>query len=218
MKKTRSLELLCYELSCFDFDWDAIANDIVPRYYKDTIQKKVFLKDLSETSIDHFLIALKNAWKKPSITLNPMPDNAVNCHYYFQYKKDKRLVARNISNNHPHAEYDNLIMLGPNPVVFEIKMGIYKANNTSPSIYSVLDKNKVQQKIMPIRNYYKKEPGYVMITPKSTWYPKYLEPDDHILDFEANGGIFTPYPIERKEFRRLGEAIAKKYRIELIGE
>jgi len=221
MQKTPELEELCKQMQTFPMWWpegmNRLKND--PRFKPQKVHSYEHLQGaLGEIWLDMFLEEMAYLYPGFNIQPDPIQDQAsivyaTGNRITFEYLISGKLGV--FSSIHPlwkfehgergkvlkilpNEEYDRIILLNDLPVVFEMKTG---ENRKHKEISMALTHRIYFNKLAPVRQYFRKDAGYVVVIPKDLFNHYMNRPPEPCASFQSDGGIVAPFSYEREQFQ-----------------
>src|SRR3989338_2140603 len=182
-------------------DWIGISERLRNSNLEPPLERGVFGGLVGELS---FRICLETIAKKYQgrIVLDPIGGGSSSENYSFNFK-DGKLVVHHKGNGHRVTEVDELILADNLPVLCEVKTGSYKngagkkKDESSKGTINALRLERINYVTEPLREYFRRECGYIVILPKDQVNPMSIIQKEFI---ERNGFMAT-LNFSRREYK-----------------
>ena len=127
------------------------------------------------------------------LIINPIPNGVEVSPYKYDYYGQNLTVHNHNHRSYPVQEFDVICLVDDLPVVFEIKLGMYKSNGVKTAntrVSGLMRDSSVKQKLGPVRHFYRNSAiGYVLVI-----YPEQITRHSPIQRaFTENGGHIIPF-------------------------
>jgi hypothetical protein len=207
MIKTPELEELCRQLSGHLPNWDLVIDRLEESEIIDLDASLLLSEWKMHYSEVHFDIISKKVDKKnPDLKINflPIKYGKQTKNYTFNHNEFGRYTAKAREEHLPTYqrtgfcfEYDKIIILNNLPVVFDVKSGEW-----NKSIRKAMKMDKITRKLMPIRELFGLDAGYVFVPAKDVYQAKEEQAGEGSVyhEFKKNNGLVVPLYATKKEF------------------
>lgn len=214
MKTNYSLDVLCKKLSRIGPYWREIIHRYKNHKMYNPNNEFEFFQYMEQFRQLHLVVSLeKIAEDFPKLDIEtkvPPIDKDETEYFLFRHDDAGRLLVYGTHrlNRERHYKYEKLITVDNDPVIFEVRLGI--------GIYNLLKPDVYEPKLAPIRHFYGRDVGYVLIISRGTFY--HIRNSESFLDFLKEGGKVVPLYADRNQFNQDVLNFIKKAGLKLKGE
>lgn len=229
MKTFPQLETICQELHEIPPDWEKIKNRFYQTHDRKKRKKVFYLNQLVQRFSEiHLDISLEMvAEKEPGCNISFGFEENVEGKKYQLIRKPSGRVFAIWEEGEKEYEYDQLILVDGQPVIFEMKVRKWNTGKTRKRMLGGVQtiekgscvKNQLRAdfynpKLNPARQYFDMEVGYVIVLPNNQYNKVLQSMNDPIVNqFFRKKGILVPLYTNRQSFRKEVREKAEEYHL-----